>query len=184
MVRKDKKSTICVCCNSSLSTPQKLRQHYASDKNQCTQLSTPIQDKLELINTRETLRVAEAWNIDNESNSEDSNKNSQDSYTPNTDMTTIPDLSKAIDGYLDNPRTDRRILVDQIKRATRQIRRKYTNDQTYLINEQQNRYNAETERDLRQTDLDNALNDLNLMTMAYNNERNTRQQYFLELQQC
>ena len=43
MVRKDKKSTICICCNRGLSTPQKLRQHYASDKNQCTQLSTPIQ---------------------------------------------------------------------------------------------------------------------------------------------
>ncbi|CAG8638431.1 2993_t:CDS:2, partial [Diversispora eburnea] len=111
-----------------------------------------------LINTRETLRVVETWNIDNESNLEDSDKNSQDSYTPNTDMITISDLSKAIDGYLDNPRTDKRIL--------------------------QNRYNVKTEQDLRQTDLNNVLNDLNLMTMAYNNERNTRQQYFLELQQC
>ncbi|CAG8605871.1 6391_t:CDS:2, partial [Diversispora eburnea] len=68
--------------------------------------------------------------------------------------------------------------------ATSQIRRKYTNLQTDQINEQRVRYNAEAERDLQQTDLDNALNDLNLMTTAYNNERVTCQQYFLELQQC
>jgi len=35
MTRKDKKNTTCVCCGSSLSTPQKLRQHYASNKNPC-----------------------------------------------------------------------------------------------------------------------------------------------------
>ncbi|CAG8646165.1 7504_t:CDS:1, partial [Diversispora eburnea] len=91
-----------------------------------------------LINTQETLRIAKAWNIVNESNSEeDSNKNSQDSYTSNSDMTTIPELADVIEGYLDNTRINRTILANQIKRATRQIRRKYTNDQTYLINEQQ-----------------------------------------------
>ncbi|CAG8614354.1 2627_t:CDS:2 [Diversispora eburnea] len=78
------------------------------------------------------------------------------------EMTTIPDLVNIIDGYIDNPRTDRRILVNQIKRATRQIH----------------------QWDLRQTDLNNVLNDLNMMITAYNNERNTCQQYFLELQQC
>ena len=35
MIRKDKKNTTCVCCGSSLSSPQKLRQHYASNKNPC-----------------------------------------------------------------------------------------------------------------------------------------------------
>ncbi|CAG8590437.1 7964_t:CDS:2, partial [Diversispora eburnea] len=66
------------------------------------------------------------------------------------EITTIPELAKAIDNYLDNPRTDRRILINQIKRATQQI-----------------------QRDLRQTDLDNVLNDLNLRTIAYNNKRTT-----------
>ncbi|RHZ82151.1 hypothetical protein Glove_113g18 [Diversispora epigaea] len=51
MVRKDKKSTICVCCNRGLSTPQKLRQHYASSKNQCTQLSAFIQVSINVSET-------------------------------------------------------------------------------------------------------------------------------------
>ncbi|CAG8671075.1 16039_t:CDS:2 [Cetraspora pellucida] len=42
MTRKDKKSTICVCCGLSLATPQKLRQHYASNKIPC-QLPASIQ---------------------------------------------------------------------------------------------------------------------------------------------
>ena len=42
MVRKDKKNRTCDCCGKTVATPQKLRQHYASNKNQCTQLSAPI----------------------------------------------------------------------------------------------------------------------------------------------
>jgi hypothetical protein len=45
-------------------------------------------------------------------------------------MTTIPELVDTIDGYLDNPGTNRQILKNQIKRVTGQIRRKYTNLQT------------------------------------------------------
>ncbi|RHZ52550.1 hypothetical protein Glove_460g24 [Diversispora epigaea] len=142
----------------------------------------------------ETLRVTETWNISNDSNSEDSDKNSQDRYTSDSDMSTISELADAINNYLDIPGTNRQILKNQIKRATGEIHCNYTNLQTVQINEQRVRYNAEAERDLRQTDLDNALNNLNLMTTAYNNERNIhfefgwqvyiRQQYFLELQQC
>ncbi|CAG8603282.1 10656_t:CDS:2, partial [Diversispora eburnea] len=78
---------------------------------------------LELVNTRETLRVTEAWNIGNESNSEeDSDENSQDSNTSDLNMTIIPELADAIEGYLDNTRINRTILVNQIKRATGQIR--------------------------------------------------------------
>src|SRR6185436_11008294 len=56
-------------------------------------------DRLELVNTRETLRVTEAWNIDNESNSEeDSDENSQDSNTSDLNMTTVSELADAIDG--------------------------------------------------------------------------------------
>ncbi|RGB42179.1 hypothetical protein C1646_751374 [Rhizophagus diaphanus] len=36
MVRKDKKNRICKCCGKTLATPQKLRQHYSSTKNQCS----------------------------------------------------------------------------------------------------------------------------------------------------
>ncbi|CAG8626926.1 11298_t:CDS:1, partial [Diversispora eburnea] len=69
------------------------------------------------------------WNIDNESNSEeDSDKNSQDSNTLNSNMTTIPKLTDTIDGYLDNTKINRSVLVNQIKRVTRQIHQKYTND--------------------------------------------------------
>jgi len=35
MVRKDKKNRKCICCNKTFATPQKLRQHYKSNKNQC-----------------------------------------------------------------------------------------------------------------------------------------------------
>src|SRR3954467_9162958 len=36
MVRKDKKNRKCICCEKTLASPQKLRQHYKSNKNQCT----------------------------------------------------------------------------------------------------------------------------------------------------
>ncbi|RHZ80452.1 hypothetical protein Glove_135g73 [Diversispora epigaea] len=123
-------------------------------------------------------------NITRSSSEESQNLSNSSGSNISEEMGTIAELANTIDGYLDNPRTNRTILSNQIKRATSQIRRKYDNLQTDLINEQQRRYNAEAERDLRQTDLDNALNDLNLMTTAYNNERVTCQQYFLELQQC
>ena len=36
MARKDKKNRKCICCGKTLASPQKLRQHYKSNKNQCT----------------------------------------------------------------------------------------------------------------------------------------------------
>src|SRR6185437_15299800 len=69
------------------------------------------------------------------------------------EMATIDELANTIDGYLNIPGTNRTILSNQIKRVTRQIRRKHNNLQTDLINEQQRRYNAEAERDIRQTEL-------------------------------
>ena len=42
-------------------------------------------------------------------------------------MATITELANAIDGYVDNRATARDILIDQIKRAARQIRRKENN---------------------------------------------------------
>ena len=62
-------------------------------------------------------------------------------------MATITELANAIDGYVENRTTARDILIDQIKRATRQIRRKENNLQRDIFQEQQRRYNAEAERD-------------------------------------
>ena len=62
-------------------------------------------------------------------------------------MATITELANAIDGYVDNRATPRDILIDQIKRATRQIRRKENNLHQDLVREQRRRYDAEGERD-------------------------------------
>ncbi len=48
--------------------------------------------------------------------------NSSDLYNSNDNITTIIKLANAIEGYVDNRATTRDILIDQIKRATRQIR--------------------------------------------------------------
>ena len=48
--------------------------------------------------------------------------NSLDLYNSDDNMATITELANAIDGYVDNRATTRDILIDQIKRATRQIR--------------------------------------------------------------
>ncbi|CAG8653265.1 648_t:CDS:2, partial [Ambispora gerdemannii] len=110
-------------------------------------------------------------------------ENSQDSYTSDPDMATIAELANTIDDYLNNSGTNRTILSNQIKRVTRQIHYKYNNLQTDLKNEQQQRYNAEAEQDICQTELTQTQGDLNLITTTYNNERVVCQQYFLELQQ-
>ena len=62
-------------------------------------------------------------------------------------MATIIELANAIDGFVDNQATARVIMADQVKRATRQIRRKETTLQQDLIHEQRRQYNAEAERD-------------------------------------
>src|ERR1043165_8204199 len=74
--------------------------------------------------------------------------NSPDLYNPNInlEMATITELANAIDGFLDNT-ADRIIMSDQIKRATRQIRRKENNLHQDLVCEQRRRYDAEAERD-------------------------------------
>ena len=72
-------------------------------------------------------------------------RNSPDLYNSNIDleMTTIIELANAIDGFVDNHTTARAILADQVKRATRQIRRKEQNLQQDLIREQRRRYDAD-----------------------------------------
>jgi len=62
-------------------------------------------------------------------------------------MATITELANAIDGYLENRTTARNILIDQIKRATKQIRRKENNLHQDLVREQRRCYDAEAEHD-------------------------------------
>ena len=62
-------------------------------------------------------------------------------------MATITELANAIDGYLDNRATARDILINQIKRATRQIRQKENNLRQDIVREQRKRYDAEAEHD-------------------------------------
>ena len=48
--------------------------------------------------------------------------NSSNLYNSDDNMVTIIELANTIDGYVNNRITTRDILIDQIKRATRQIR--------------------------------------------------------------
>ena len=73
--------------------------------------------------------------------------NSPDLYNSNDNMATITELANAIDGYVNNRTTARNILIDQIKRATRQIRRKENNLHQDLVRKQRRHYDAEIERD-------------------------------------
>jgi hypothetical protein len=65
-------------------------------------------------------------------------RNSPDLYNPNInlEMATITELANAIDGYVENRTTARDILIDQIKRTTRQVRRKENNLHQDLVREQ------------------------------------------------
>ncbi|RGB23681.1 hypothetical protein C1646_821996 [Rhizophagus diaphanus] len=72
--------------------------------------------------------------------------NSPDLYNSDDNMATITELANAIDGYVDNRATTRDILIDQIKRATRQIRRKENNLHQDLVRKQRRRYDAEAEQ--------------------------------------
>ena len=73
--------------------------------------------------------------------------NSPDLYNSIDNMATITELANAIDGFLDNRAIHIDILSDQIKRTTRQIRRKENNLHQDLVREQRRRYDAEAERD-------------------------------------
>ncbi|PKC05465.1 hypothetical protein RhiirA5_420906 [Rhizophagus irregularis] len=76
--------------------------------------------------------------------------NSPDLYNPNINLeiSTIMELANAIDGYVENRTTARDILIDQIKKTTRQVRRKENNLHQDLVHEQRRHYDAEAEQDL------------------------------------
>src|SRR5947207_15296734 len=62
-------------------------------------------------------------------------------------MATIIEIVNAIDGFVDNRATHIDIISDQIKRTTRQIRRKYNALQQDLVRKQRRCYDAEAEHD-------------------------------------
>ncbi|CAG8618596.1 10929_t:CDS:1, partial [Diversispora eburnea] len=47
MARKDKKNRTCKCCGKTLSTSQKLRQHYTSNKILCKLFNLEIEENSE-----------------------------------------------------------------------------------------------------------------------------------------
>ncbi|GBC07750.1 hypothetical protein RclHR1_07680004 [Rhizophagus clarus] len=77
-------------------------------------------------------------------------ENSSDLYNPNINLeiANITELANAIDGYVKNRTTTRNILIDQIKRATRQVRRKENILYQDLICKQRRRYDVKAEQDL------------------------------------
>ncbi|GES83554.1 hypothetical protein GLOIN_2v1886689 [Rhizophagus clarus] len=98
-------------------------------------------------------------------------RNSPDLYNPNInlEMANITELANAIDGYMENRTTTRDILIDQIKRATRQVCRKENILHQALICEQRRRYYAKAERDLAITRRDLAEAAMGLL--VYNQDR-------------
>ena len=113
------------------------------------------------------MQNAQAWNTENKF---DPDENSLDIYNfdQNLDMGTIAELADAIDRSLNDTAICRTVLINQIKRSTRSIRRKYTNLQQDLVNVRWDRDMYRQERDQALLNLQqlrtNAQNQVNRMT--------------------
>ncbi|PKY20101.1 hypothetical protein RhiirB3_433326, partial [Rhizophagus irregularis] len=144
--------------NASKEEIVELKSEISSLKKQLYQAKKDIRDNEKHISSIESLLVdseeqveklrCRIRTISSRKNSPERG-NSPDLYNPNInlEMATITELANAIDGYLNNTTIGREILADQIKRATRQIRRKENNLHQDLVREQRRRYDAEAERD-------------------------------------
>ncbi|PKY33213.1 hypothetical protein RhiirB3_451945 [Rhizophagus irregularis] len=143
--------------NASKEEIAELKSEISSLKKQLYQAKKDIRDNEKHISSIESLLVdseeqvkklrCRIRTISSRKNSPERG-NSPDLYNSDDNMATITELANAIDGYLNNRTTSRDILIDQIKRATRQIRRKENNLHQDLVREQRRRYDAEGERDL------------------------------------
>ncbi|GES95095.1 hypothetical protein GLOIN_2v1886689 [Rhizophagus clarus] len=142
--------------NASEEEIKELKSEISSLKNQLYQARKDIRDREKYISSLEK-QILESEeqveklrcrikNISSRKNSPERG-NSPDLYNSDENMATIIELVNAIDGFVDNATTTRAILANQVKRSTRQIRRKYADLQRDLINEQRRRYDAEAERD-------------------------------------
>jgi chromosome segregation ATPase len=142
--------------NASKEEIVKLKSEISSLKNQLYQARKDIRDKENFISSLEKQLVESEEQVEklrcrirtisSRKNSPERG-NSPDLYNSDDNMATITELANAIDGYVDNRATARDILIDQIKRATRQIRRKENNLHQDLVREQRRRYDAEAIRD-------------------------------------
>jgi hypothetical protein len=142
--------------NASKEEIVELKSEISSLKSRLYQAKKDVRDKVKVITDLEK-RLEESEeqvdrlrcrirSISSRKNSPERG-NSPDLYNSDDNMATITELANAIDGYVDNRVTGRDILIDQIKRATRQIRRKENNLHQDLAREQRRRYDAEAERD-------------------------------------
>ena len=142
--------------NASEEKIAELKSEISSLKNKLYQAKKDVRDKKKYISTLENRLVeseeqveklrCQIKTISSRKNSPERG-NSPNLYNSDNNMATIIELANAIDSFVDNQTTARAIMADQVKRATRQIRRKETTLQQDLIREQRRRYNAEAERD-------------------------------------
>ncbi|GBC11098.1 hypothetical protein GLOIN_2v1778046 [Rhizophagus irregularis DAOM 181602=DAOM 197198] len=116
-------------------------------------------------------------------------ENSPDLYNSDDNMATITELANAIDGYVDNRATTRDILIDQIKRITKQICRKENNLHQDLVRKQRRHYDAEAERDneiirrqLAEGRITNVIGDLHQYQTNTQNQTQAERQNNLNLQ--
>ncbi|GET66957.1 hypothetical protein GLOIN_2v1886689 [Rhizophagus irregularis DAOM 181602=DAOM 197198] len=133
----------CVHCEQEIQTLNgEIERLENASKEEIAELKSEISSlKKQLYQAKKDIR-------DNEKHISSIESNSPDLYNSDDNMVTITELANTIDGYLNNRTTSRDILIDQIKRATRQIRRKENNLHQDLVREQRRRYDAEGERDL------------------------------------
>ncbi|GET59865.1 hypothetical protein GLOIN_2v1778046 [Rhizophagus irregularis DAOM 181602=DAOM 197198] len=130
--------------NASKEEIAELKSEISSLKKQLYQTKKNIRDNEKHISSIESLLVdseeqvkklrCRIRTISSRKNSPERG-NSPDLYNSDDNMATITELANAIDGYLNNRTTTRDILIDQIKRATRQIRRKENNLHQDLVRE-------------------------------------------------
>jgi chromosome segregation ATPase len=107
-----------------------LKSEISSLKKQLYQAKKDIRDNEKhissienlLVDSEEQVEKLRYWirTISSRKNSPE-RENSPDLYNSDGNIATITELANAIDGYVDNRATARDILIDQIKRATRQI---------------------------------------------------------------
>ena len=166
--------------NASEEEIVELKSEISSLKRHLYQARKDVRDKEKYISTLEKQLVESEEQVENlryriktissRKNSPERG-NSPDLYNSDDNMATITELANAIDGYVDIRATTRDILIDQIKRATRQIRRKENNLRQDIIREQRRRYDAEAERDVCTRERDDVIGERDMAILAYNNER-------------
>src|SRR5436189_580988 len=133
--------------NASEEEIVELKSEVSSLKSQLYQAKKDVRDKEKYISDLEKRLVESKVQVDrlrcriraiSSRKNMPERGNSPDLYNPNInlEMATITELTIAIDGYVDNRTTARDILIDQIKRTTKQIRRKENNLHQNLVREQ------------------------------------------------